>query len=103
MNKWFRAGGWGLEEIKPIEVVKETPKQLVVREIMHSWSGEDKIREHRVGKETRHENYFKTYEEAYQFLLDKKQRAVEGAEKELFRKKKQLESFVENYGASKAN
>ena len=97
METWYKTSRWGQEKIEPVDVIKETPKQVVVWEKRFSYDGKNKLVESRHRKESSYDNYFKTYQEAYDFILNKKTMVIEGLMERLRNEKKGLTSFVRNY------
>lgn len=92
METWYRAGGWRGRQIEPVQVVKETDKMLVVSEEYHDFVTEKiKVREKRHPKKGGYESYFKTYQEAYDYLFDRYTSRIESEENNAFSK------FVETY------
>ena len=89
-EKWWRAGGWGDKEIAEVEVVRSTEKQLVVK------IGATIERRH--NKVGRWESYFRTYDEAYQWLLGKYLNDVASLNTRLKMAMGTLKRFKREYG-----
>lgn len=76
--------GFGIE-IKEVEIVRETAKQVVVL-----LDGFRRQGERREAKRSSYNNYFDTWKEAKEYLLNKVRRRIEGTEAKLKREKKRL-------------
>ena len=98
MEQWYRAGGWGDKQITPVDVVRETKKQVIILEIPFTFSNRKMIplEKHHL-KQSSYENYFKTYQEAYEFILSKKTQTIHNLSIRLESEKTNLNSFVKNY------
>lgn len=68
--KKYKAGHYCREKIEEVEVIRETAACVYV----HGWAG----RESRFAKRSDFGNYFDTWEEAHQYLIDKAQKEVDG-------------------------
>lgn len=76
LNQWDKAP----RIIEEVEVVRETPSTLVILE--KTWDGND-TRERRVKKANWSGHYFSTYDEAYQFALQRAQHNAKLAQEHL--------------------
>lgn len=66
MTTWYKANCGSYPEIKEIEVIKETDKQVVVQ-----WTdSRGNVHENRRHKVSDYEGYFPTYKEARQYVID---------------------------------
>lgn len=81
MTTWYKAGGWEEDLIVPVEVIKETDKQITY--MRPSYYNGAKPSESRVAKRSGYENFFSTWQEAHDFLLARARRSVEAAEDRL--------------------
>lgn len=79
MSEWYRVNRWNAD-ISPVEVVKETPKQLVVRH-HEAWRKADI--ESRRDKRSSSDNYFPTWEEAHAFLMEQADAKLKNARRAL--------------------
>lgn len=86
MTTWYKVG-W-LCEIKPIDVVKETQSFVVVKREFNPNSTD------RVAKRSDHENYFPTWHEARDYLLDRERRKLSAAQLAIDRANALLETIM---------
>ena len=89
METWYKAGSY--PSIQRVDVIRETEKCVFT-------PGYGRRKELRNNKCSHYENYFQSYQEAYDFLLAKKERLVENKKTQVKYYKKQLNEFVEKYG-----
>ena len=97
METWYKTKDWGDNKIVPVDVVKETTKQIVVLEKRVLFRDQKKEVQVRHAKESQNDNYFKTYQEAYDYISNKKKSLIELLENRLAQEKMNLSSFIENY------
>jgi len=83
MTTWYKASKWG-KLISPVEVLKETNKFI-------------KIRDRRILKSSDYHNYFPTYREAYDFILNRKEAEIIGLKARLKSCESDLVDFVREY------
>ena len=76
------------KQIQRVEVIKSTKKNITIKE------GTQEIR---VNKSSDYDNYFETYEQAYSYLLNRKEKLVEMYSDRLSYAKKDLEMFLREY------
>ncbi len=77
---------YGKGEIKKVEIVKETAKQVVC--LLESWGGG--VRERRCAKNGNYENFFSTFAEARDFLVDKEEKKISYAKERIHEAKSAL-------------
>lgn len=68
MSTWYMTRRYSTQ-IEPIEVVRETQKQVIYLRRQFSLSGPDRFIETRTPKDGVFEKFFPTWEEAHQYLL----------------------------------
>lgn len=83
--KIYRISKYGIE-IKELEMVRETEKQVVY---LYKWS-EDNIREEKSNKISDWYRFFKTYEDAKEFLLNRENEKVKYLEEEILKHKNNI-------------
>jgi len=67
--------GSSMAKIEPIEVIRETEKQVVII----GWRN----KERRLAKQSNYENFFDTWDEAHQFLISHAENLVNAVEERL--------------------
>lgn len=82
--KKYKTGGWSDILIEEIEIIRETEKCIFYL----GWS--DKTQERKSLKHSSSEQYWDTWHEAYDYLLEKERKAVDNAEDNLARRKENL-------------
>ena len=93
METWYKTSNWSGKRIIPVRVVRETNKQVVVLETRFN----GKEVESRNAKSSTCDNYFKTYREAYEFLLRRHARDIDLLESRLVNAKAALNKFAKDY------
>jgi hypothetical protein len=83
---WYRVKKYD-NGIIPVEVIRETPHQLVYLEKMYGGG----TRENRSSKISAYDKYFKTFEEAKQYVIGRLEGLVETYRKSLKNAKDELE------------
>lgn len=73
----YKTEAWN-SKIEPVTVVKETAKQLVVEYDCYG-----KTHQRRAAKESAYDNYFDTWEEAHEHLIDRAAKRVESLRSQL--------------------
>lgn len=86
MATWYKAGHYSHNNpIEAVDVIHETDKMVVLAN-KYRTSGESKS-----AKRSDYENFFPTWQEAYDFLVAKAQKSVNRCEAQLERARKELE------------
>lgn len=88
----YRTGGWDCY-IEEVEVVRETAKQII---LLEEWRG--KKSERRTTKRGNYHNYFDSWAEARDFLLEKAHSKVQSTEanfEEAMKKRGEIEKLKE--------
>ena len=85
MIKYRATWSLGGDVIREVEVLRETPKFVVLE--YDAWG---KKKESRYAKRGRYDNFFDTWEEAHQFLLDRATIKVEAFRLKLLRAQENL-------------
>lgn len=86
---WYRVEGWRFCQptITPVEVVKETKTQIEIRRLVTSfWRVGDqtpRYETHRQSKDTDYCCFFKTWNEAHNFLMQMVMNRIEALRKEM--------------------
>ena len=93
METWYKTSNWSGKRIIPVRVVRETNKQVVVLETRFN----GKEVESRNAKNGVHDNYFKTYKEAYDFIYKIYERDIETIQSRLEKAKVSFNKFVKEY------
>jgi hypothetical protein len=75
----YKTSGYGAEKIDKVEVVKETPKQVVY--LSEGFNG--KKYERRCAKSGNYENFFNSWKAAHDYLVEKAERSVGNAKERL--------------------
>ena len=96
METWYKTGGYR-NRIEPTEVVKETDKFLTVVETRIDFGGHHRSSKSRTAKHSNYNNYFPTYREAYEFILNKKEGEIIGLKARLKSCESDLVDFVREY------
>lgn len=76
METWYRTGGYGGELIEPVDVVKSTDKTVTL-----AATGNGRERRSAINSGWHH--YFRTWEEAHAYLLEKSESKVLSARRNL--------------------
>ena len=80
------------QEINEYEVVKETPKQIVFLE--PGWNDKTTFKESREAKKSGYQNWFDTWEQAHDFLVEASKRKIKGLESRIKSEKKVLSNIL---------
>ncbi len=89
METWFKTGGYGDKKIEAVQVERSTDKSVWYKET--NWNGSSKISQTRIKSD--YYNFFKTFEEAKDFLVKKAERKHENAKRNLDSARSELEEM----------
>jgi hypothetical protein len=94
LNKmiWYKAS---LGNIREVEVIKETEKQLVIKPKFGSCLRRNKVSDC--------ECYFKTWKEAFDYILNKLDASIKSGEHSLKYRIGEKEKFLEKYSGLRCN